>query len=205
MIETLLRYFNPTYLIAIGAFISIIGSILASKQSEIEIKKANDKLESVSQATSETNKQITGGESYCSMIVTFNAETNQPRFDLIHVGDTKIEKVQIIISDLERIESISHLATTDGPSFLKEYNNACKKMYYDILYPETLIPNLPIHLYEELNNIKLLVDIRFGNRSLKQTISIENYKTTDRIIKSKLMENNEVIIESEMPSSKSIQ
>lgn len=39
MIETLLKYLNPTYVISIGAFISIIGSILAAKQSDIERKK----------------------------------------------------------------------------------------------------------------------------------------------------------------------
>ena len=205
MIETLLKYLNPTYLIAIGAFISIIGSILASKQSDIEVRKTNDKLESVSKVTAETNKQITGGDSYCSMIVTFNAKTNEPRFDLMHVGDTKIEKVQIIISDLERIKSISHLATTDGPTFLREYNNASKKIYYDILYPSTLMPNLPIQLFKGLNNIDLLVDIRFGNRSLHQSISVTNYKTMDRIIKSKLIENDQVIVESEIPSPNSVQ
>lgn len=198
MIETLLKYLNPTYIISIGAFISIIGSILAAKQSEIDQRRTDNTLLSVSEVTSETNKQITGGNSYCSMIVTFNSNTNQPRFDLNHVGDTKIEKVQITVVDSGKLNSINHLAATDLATFMTEYKKCASRFNFDILYPNTIRPNIPIKLDENLDNIELAFEIRFANRVLNQTIHVENYKSLNRVIKSKLIENDKVIIESEI-------
>ncbi|GEM_PF-2832030 len=198
MIETLLKYLNPTYVISIGAFISIIGSILAAKQSDIERKKTDDTLLSVSQVTTETNKQITGGDSYCSMVVSFNPKTNKPRFDLNHVGDTKIEKVQIIIVDSGKLNAINHLASTDLTTFLEEYKKCMSKFNFDILYPNTVRTDIPITLDQNLKDIELSFEIRFGNRVLHQTIHVNEYKTSNRVIKSKLVENDKVIIESEI-------
>lgn len=195
--ETLLKYLNPTYIISVGAFISIIGSILAAKQSEIDRGKNETTLLSVSNVANETNKQITGGDSYCSMTVTFNPDTNKPRFDLNHVGDTKIEKIQIIVVDSGKLNSINHLASTDLQTFMNEYKKCALKFTFDILYPNTIRPNIPIKLDENLDDIELAFEIRFGNRVLNQTIRVEKSKSLDRIINSKLVENDKIIVESQ--------
>jgi hypothetical protein len=198
MMETLLKIFNPQYLIIGGAVLGIFGSYLANEKAGIESKATNDKVNYIKEVSVDTNNQITGGDSYCSMLVTFNSKTSQPRFDLNHVGDMKIEKVRIIIVDSEKLNSIGDLASTDLAAFTREYKKCSSIQDFDVLYPNTIRPNIPIVLDETLNDIELAFEIHFANRILNQTIRVDNYKTSNRVIKSKLEENGKIIVESEI-------
>lgn len=51
---------------------------------------------------------------------------------------------------------------------------------------------------ENENNIDLVVEIHFGSRILRQTINVEKYKSSDRIIKNKIEENGKLIAQSQV-------
>ncbi|MDR7209950.1 hypothetical protein [Flavobacterium piscis] len=145
---------------------------------------------------SNKNKEITTVDSYCSLLFSFN-NFNEPKVFLNHVGEEKLENVSITIFDSEKIKQINHLENTDGEAFIMEYKKCSNKYHFEVIYPNALYPNIPIDLDKSKTDIDLIVDIRFGNRILNQTISIENYKSPDRIIKNKIEENGRVVVQSE--------
>lgn len=197
MAETLLKFFNPQYVIIIGALISVCGGYLASAKTEIESRKTDNKVDLISKVSDETNKEIMGSNSYCLIRVGFN-NLNEPKFFLNHVGETKLENVSITIWDSEKIKKLNQLAITDGEAFLKEYKKCSNKFDYEIIHPNTSYPNIPFDPDENENDIDLVVEIHFGSRILRQTINVANYKSTDRIIKSKIEESGKLIAQSQV-------
>jgi hypothetical protein len=197
MTETLLKFLNPQYVIIIGALISVCGGYLASAKTDIESRKTGDKMNLISQVSTETNKEITATDSYCSIIINFN-NLNEPKFFLNHVGETKLENVSITIWDSEKIKKLNQLAISDGEAFFKEYKKCSNKFDFEIIHPNTSYQNIPIDLDENENNIDLVVEIHFGSRILRQTINVEKYKSSDRIIKNKIEENGKLIAQSQV-------
>lgn len=156
-----------------------------SKNNELFVKQINDKAD-------ELNKQITGGESYCSFIVVFN-RLNKPNVHLLHFGDTKLENITIQILDNEKLQSINHLAMEDRDLFNLEYPKCYTNTFVKVLYKETILPDFVIPFDESRNNIELYITIRFANRVLQQHIKVKDYKSATRKIENTLQENGKII------------
>jgi len=145
---------------------------------------------------SKKKKKQAKAESYCSLIFSFN-NFNEPKVFLNHIGEEKLEHVSITIFDSEKVKQINHLETTNPEAFTSKYNDCFNKYHFETIYPNALYPNIPVDLDQSKSHIDLVVEIRFANRFLKQTLIIENYKCPDRIIKNTIEENGKVLVKSQ--------
>jgi hypothetical protein len=142
------------------------------------------------------NKTTKGGKSYCSLIFSFN-NFNEPKVFLNHIGEEKLENVSITIFDAVKLKQINHLETTNPEAFTSKYNDCFNKYHFERIFPNALYPNIPVDFDQSKPHIDLVVEIRFANRFLKQTLIIENYKLPDRIIKNTIEENGKVLVQSQ--------
>lgn len=230
MIDFLLKYLSPNFVIALGAGISILGGYLASKKADKDAEESGKKvdliknlseeikilsninndfarenitfsknneehLKQVKDKADQINKEVTGGDSYCRVFLSFIYNTNKPHCLLALQGDTKLENVNMTITDNKKLLSILHLATTmPADDFLKLHSSCSFTYFYKILYPKTGIPNVQLNLDEQFDDIDLIFDIRFGNRHTIQRIIAEKYKNENtRIIENRLEENGKII------------
>lgn len=161
------------------------------------------KVNLISKFSNKTNEQFEAPESYCSLLFSFN-NFNEPKIFLNHVGEDQLENVSVTIWDSEKIKVMNNLDDADGEVFIREYIKCSDKYEFEVIYPNSIYPNIPIDFDKNKNDIDLIIDIRFDNRVLKQTISVENYKCPDRIIKNKIEEGGRVILQSQTNVRKSI-
>jgi hypothetical protein len=190
MTEIILKYCNPQVIILIGAGISIYGSYLASFKADKESKENDKKIELIQTLSKETNKQVTGGNSYVLFDVSFVDNTDIINFNTENLGDVKLENVTVIISDMERISSINPYKQ----DIYKESKKYITERFYPVLYPKSPIEDLDFGVDDKFDNIRLDVDIRFGNRHILQYISIRKYKNPEvRQGEVKVVENNKII------------
>lgn len=154
------------------------------------------KVNLISKFSNKTSKPLPVTESYCSLLFSFN-NFNEPKIFLNHIGEDTLENVAVTIWDSEKIKKIDHLEHADGEAFIAEYIKCSDKYEFEIINPDAICPTIPFDLDKNRNDIDLIIDIRFDNRVLKQTIRVENFKCPDRIIKNKIEEGGRVILELE--------
>jgi hypothetical protein len=158
-------------------------NIAYSKNNELFVKQISEKAD-------ETNKQVTGGNSYVLFDVSFMDNTNIINFNTENLGDVKLENVTVTISDMERISSINPYKE----DIYKESKKYITERFYPVLYPKSPIEDFDFRIDDKFDNIRLDVDIRFGNRHILQYIWILKYKTPEvRHGDVKVVENNKII------------
>ena len=154
------------------------------------------KVNLISKFSNKISEEPAAAESYCSLLFSFN-NFNEPKIFLNHIGEDTLENVAITIWDSEKIKKIDHLKHADGEAFITEYKKCSDKFEFEFIHPNAIYPTIPFDLDKNKNTIDLIIDIRFDNRFLKQTITIENYKCPDRIIKNRIEESGRVILQLE--------
>ncbi len=176
MIDFLLKYLNPQYLLIIGGIISVSGGYLASVKADRESAiNAQSTIQSQEQLNN-INNEITGGDSFPFFNIDIYNEGKEIEFKLYNCGVRNLKDVTMEISDGAKIGTIDPAIT---PNFEAEMNKYITTKTFTILYPNASLPINDFKIDDKFKDICLTVQFRFGNKHLIESIFIYDYKKSD--------------------------
>jgi len=173
--------------------------------SELIIQKNNENLNQSNKVLGASNtaikraddiyKNLTGGESYCYIDLSFYVRTNQPVLSLIHSGKIVLRNISITIDDLgRRVFLIDNVAHKDYSSPL--VSGIIKSTMYGQSYP-ALYPNtstdISIPIEQGQKDISLMIWIQLDNGLVFETLEAHNIYSDKRTGKYEVKRGNKLL------------
>ncbi|MHC0440998.1 hypothetical protein [Flavobacterium sp. 3-210] len=171
MIDFLMK--NAQYIILIGGVLAILGSFLASKQSDKDTATAQSKVDSLSSEIQYLKNETTGGDSFPFLNIDIFNEGKEIEFRLYNYGKIKLNDVTMEISDGVK-GSVEGLIT--APNVEDELEKYTTTKFYNILYPNQSLRIKDFKIDDRFKDICLTVHFKFGNKHLIELILLHDYK-----------------------------
>ena len=99
---------NSTTIVFLGATLSAIGAIWASNNRagfERELRAKSEEIATLNKRIAET---VTGGDSYCQLILGPRIDRDRVSVMLIHKGEHPLYDLSVRVVDLERLREVRH-------------------------------------------------------------------------------------------------
>lgn len=136
--------------------------------------------------------QVTGGDSYCKLDVSF-LRTGEPFFMFEHVGKYPLKAVPITIEDFGR--RITLMKGITNPASLLEIVKNTTYSHTESFYPGAAQIDFKIPIESNQADIDLRITFFLPNGHVSEHLEVKNFSSKDRTLKLEIRRDNEILEE----------